>query len=353
MDRKEIKKLLETPGISGHETLIAKILEEKMTKSKLDIKRDNLGGIFGIKKSTNKKAKTVMIEAHMDEVGFVVADLLESGLIRFNEQGGIWKNFLPSQRVKVYTKGFKKSYTGVIVIDPNRLTIKQGNPIPDIDEMFIDIGAEDKKELIKMGIEQGNIAVFDSDVKFNGNRIISKAIDDRLGVALVIELIEYIKNKSFDYNIVIGCTTQEEVGLRGALVAAHKFKPDLAITIDISPSKDVPKHQGDGKLGGGTMLRHFDSSTLYLPQIIDFVEQTLNKHKIKWQDYYSLGGTDAGAIHKALSGIPCIPVGFLARNLHTSSLVADLRDYEETNKLLKALVNDLDNKKIENLIKYK
>lgn len=346
MNKKLVKKLLETPGISGKEDLISEIVKSEIKKNKLEMQRDNLGGVWAIKKSEKKNAKTIMIDSHMDEVGFMVTGIKSNGMISFVNQGGIWNLTLNSQRLRVWTSNFSKSFSGVVLF-PNTNTHGGTGKTPEIKNMLLDIGASSKEEVIKWGIKEGDAITFDTNVEINGNRVISKAIDNRVGVALVLELMSFIKDKKFDFNIVIGASTQEEVGLRGTRVSTFKFKPDLGFVIDVSPSRDIPLPQEpNGILGKGTMLRHKDAATVYLPKAIDYIRNILKKNDILYQDYISLGGTNAGQMHLQNEGIVVLPFGIVARNLHTSSSVFDINDYNETLKLLESILLDLNSNKI-------
>ena len=350
MNKNLMIKLLETPGISGREELVVEIIKKEIKKNNLELERDNLGGIWGIKTSSNSKAKTILIDSHLDEVGFMVTSIMPNGMIRFINQGGIWNLTLNSQRLRVWTSDFSKSYSGVVLY-PNTNTHQAKGNTPEIKDMLLDIGATSKKEVEKWGIKQGDSITFDTKVEINGNRVIGKAADNRVGVAIVIELMKFIKDKKFDYNIVIGASSQEEVGLRGVRAATNKYNPDLAFVIDVSPARDIslPK-EPDGILGAGTMLRHKDAATIYPSKIIDYLRKIIKDNDIKYQDYFSLGGTNAGMIHLQQEGRPVFPFGIVARNLHTSSLIFDIKDYDYTLKLIELILLDLNTNKIVKLI---
>ncbi len=350
MNKNLIIKLLETPGTSGREELVAEIVKKEIKKNGLELERDNLGGVWGIKKSTNPKAKTILIDSHLDEVGFMVTSIMPNGMIKFINHGGVWNLTLNSQRLRVWTSDFSDSYSGVILY-PNVNTHQSQGNTPEIKDMLLDIGATSKEEVEKWGIKQGDSITFDSKTEINGNRVIGKASDNRVGVGIVIELMKFIKDKEFDFNIIIGASSQEEVGLRGVRVATHKFNPDLGFVIDVSPARDIPSpKEPDGILGAGTMLRHKDAATIYPPKVIDYIRSILNKNEVKYQDYFSLGGTNAGMMHLQQEGRPVLPFGIVARNLHTSSLVFDINDYDDTLKLIELILLDLNSNKIVKLI---
>ncbi len=337
--------VLNAPGISGREEIISGIVKKSIKKNGLELSYDKLGSIWGTKKSKNPKAKTLLIDAHMDEVGFVVTNISGKGFISFEAMGGVWAQTLNTQRLRVWTNDLSESFTGVVLLPgANTHQGKGGNF--KIEQLLLDIGAESDMEVNKWGIEIGSCITFDSEVEYNGNRVISKAVDNRLGVAAVLSIMDYIKDKTFDYNIVVGCTVQEENGLIGARTSSYMIDADLAIVIDVSPAIDFPAGiEPKGILGAGTMLRHKDARTVYSRSTIEYLRNLMKKNEIKYQDYFSLGGTNAGNIHLSKEGVTTIPVGLVARNLHTASTVFDIRDFNETLKLLESLLNDLSSNK--------
>lgn len=345
-----LEKLLNLPGTSGREELVRKFLKKQIIKNGLELEMDNLGSVWGIKKVRSQKAKTILIDSHMDEVGFIVTGITNRGFITFENQGGIWNKTMVSQRLKVWNKTLSKGYSGVVVI-PGSNTHQQKGLIPGINKLLLDIGADSKKEVLRWGINLGSVITFDTLAQFNGQRVISKAADNRVGVSIVVQLMKFIGANKFDYNIIIGGSTQEEVGLRGARTSTYKFKPDLAFVIDVSPAMDIPNPLLPyGVVGGGTMIRHKDGLTLYSPSVIDYIREISASKRIKTQDYFSEGGTNAGVIHIWEEGRPVIPFGIVARNLHTGSSVFDLGDYESTLKLIQSILKDLNSKKI---VKFK
>lgn len=350
INRNILTKLLESPGLSGREVFVMKILEKQMIKFGLTIERDNLGSLWGIKKSSSKNPKTLIIDAHIDEVGFFVTNISDEGMISFENQGGIWNQSLNSQRLRVWNEKYSKSYSGAVLF-PGTNSHRGIGKAPEIDKMLLDIGATSKKEVDEWGIKIGSSITFDTKTEINGKRVITKAADNRVGVSMVIDIIEFISKNNFDYNIIIGSSVQEEVGLRGARTSTYKFSPDMGIVIDVSPANDFSgKKEPYGVLGKGTMIRHKDAMTIYPKNIIDYLRKIIKKNKIKYQDYFSTGGTNAGVMHLWKEGMPIIPIGIVARSLHTGSSVFDLDDYEETVKLIEFILKDLNGNKI---VKFK
>lgn len=351
-NKKIAKEFLEIPSVSGREEIITKKIIDNINEYGLELSFDNLGSILAYKKTNNKNAKTLMIDAHMDEVGFMVTDITKNGLISFESIGGVWNSLLNITRLRVWKDDFSNSYSGVVSW-PGINTHKKEGKVPEIDKMFLDIGASSKEEVKNWGISKGNVITFDVRTEFNGNRVISKAVDDRLGVLLNLEIIKYISNKNFDFNIGVCFSVQEETGLVGGRLSAFKLNPDLAMIIDVSPTIKFPiEAEPKGILGGGTMLRHKDARTIYSRKIIEYLRKLLKENKIKYQNYFSLGGTNAGSIHISREGIPIIPIGLVARNLHSGSSIFDVNDFIETMKLIKVILEDLSSSEIEELGSY-
>ncbi len=349
INKSTLTNILNAPGISGREEFITNIIRKVIKKNGLELSFDNLGSIWGTKNSKNKNAKTVMIDAHMDEVGFMVTNISKRGFISMEAVGGVWGATLNTQRLRVWNDDYSKSFVGVVEFPGANTHQKTGGNMK-IENMVLDIGAESDEEVKKWGISIGSSITFDSTVEFNGNRVISKAIDNRLGVYSVVEIMNYIKDKEFDFNIVVGCTVQEENGLIGARTSSYMIDADLAMVIDVSPATDIPAgSQPKGILGEGTMLRHKDARTIYSRNIIEYLRKILKDNDIKYQDYFSLGGTNAGNIHLSKEGIKTIPLGLVARNLHTASTVFDVRDLQSTLDLIEAILNDLSSNKINKL----
>lgn len=350
LNKKVLKELLEAPGISGREDKVYSIVKKHIKKNGLELETDNLGSIWGVKKSSNKNAKTMLIDAHMDEVGFLVTQISDNGFLSIVTVGGVWNQTLNTQRLNVWTEDHSKFYTGVTLWPGSNTHAKTGSA-PKIEKMLVDIGATSKKEVEKWGIVVGSSVTFEGEAIFNGDRVITKAADNRVGVSMVLEIMDYIKDKEFDFNIVVGSSVQEENGLVGARTSSFMIEPDIAMVIDVSPANDFPAgEQPKGVLGAGTMLRHKDRATVYTQDTIQYLKSLMKKNDIKYQDYISLGGTNAGVIHLSREGVKTIPLGIVARSLHTASTVFDKRDYEETLKLIELILSDINSNKI---VKFK
>ena len=318
------RELTMLDGTSGFESEISKYLEENLSKYADEIKFDNLGGIYAIKKSKKENAKTVMIAAHMDEVGFIVTKVLPNGMLKFETLGGFREDVLLAQTYTVTSYEGKK-FTGVIGSIPKHFTAGVAQNVK-ISDMTIDVGAASREEALEMGIREGAFVTPKTTFEqLTENRFMSKAVDNRYGCVIITEILEEFSDKELDFNLVVCATVQEEVGLRGATVAANMIKPDVCFVVDCSPANDM-----DGK-----------------EKIVALAEE----NGIKYQYFTSPGGTDAGNIHQALNGIPTTVIGICARYIHTHNAVFDIRDYYAAKSILGKLLETIDDKFIEDVRK--
>jgi glutamyl aminopeptidase len=340
MNKTYYKDLMMIPGISSHESRVRAYMKKVMEKHPhLEIIQDKLGSIFAYKKSKNPNAKTVLIAGHMDEVGLMVKSILPNGGIKVLPIGGLSGDVFISQLMYVYTKDGKK-IPGVFGSIPPHL--KQSNQT-DIDDLVFDTGARSKEEVLKMGINLGDMIIFDTpfEESADGTRFMAKSIDNRYGCALSLELIDEVANIDLPYNLVIGATVQEEVGLRGAETATNLFKPDMFIALDASPVNDLFDKTSMAKLGNGFLLRIIDPRNIMLTGLRSYFENLANRYKIKYQAYVSMGGTDAAKAIDMHEGILATTIGLPARYIHSSVAMAEWSDVEAARNMVLALIHDL------------
>ncbi|MGA7192747.1 MAG: hypothetical protein WBW94_03885 [Anaerolineales bacterium] len=332
---KLLEKLCSAVGVSGGESEVRKIILEEIKSSVDEVNVDALGNVLATKKGRGTKRLSVMLDAHMDEVGFMLVVDDGEGLYRFKIIGGIDLRNLVGKQVVVG----KEHKPGVIGAKPIHLTTsdERKKSIPD-DALRIDLGPESK---IKVG-ERGTFAPSFQRV---GPSLISKSLDNRLGVATLIELLK------FSYPNIDLCaafTVQEEIGLRGAKVAAQYFKPDLAIVIDSTPANDLPM-QFDGenifyntKLGLGPSIYVSNSSTIDDPRLVRFVQAVADKAQIPYQlRQPGGGGTNAGGIQRAGAGVPVLSISVPHRYTHSAMSVARIEDWKNTIALLYTAINQI------------
>ncbi len=344
-----LEDLTQINAISGHEKYVSRYLKQHYEALSDEIIYDNLGSIFAIKKSKVENAPKVMISAHMDEVGFLVKKINDNGTLSMHPIGGWFSQNLLSHRVTI-TNSKGENFKGAIAsLPPHLLSESQLKQPFKIESMLIDMGAQSKQEVLDKGIKTGDMIVLDGPFeKMSDDRILAKAFDNRYGCAMTVQILEEVKDLELPFDLVVGATVQEEVGLRGAKTAAHLINPDLAIVLDCSPANDLSGDRSAlGFLGEGVLVRVVDSNFIAHTGFIEYFIDICQSHNIKHQFFISAGGTDAGAIHTSLDGIPTLTCCISARNIHSSSSIMDLNDYQAALIALKELLNSLNEAKIE------
>ena len=328
-----IKELSLLNGTSGRETKIREYIISKID-CKCDWHTDALGNIIAFKKGQKTPSHKVMLDAHMDEVGVIVTYITSDGMIRFSPVGGIDTKVLLARQII-----FDNGTLGVVGIKPIHLSKgDERTKIPDADSLYIDIGADSKEEAEKY-VKIGDTGVFLSDfVEFGNNKIKGKALDDRVGCAVLLDMI----NSDLEYDTYFSFSVQEEIGLRGATTSAYGINPDYAIVLETTTAADlidVPEHKKVCKLGEGATVSFMDRSTLYSKELFDTAFRVAAEKDIKIQPKTVIaGGNNAGAIHKARAGIKTITINTPCRYLHSPSCVCDTRDIENARKLAEALL---------------
>lgn len=344
-----LEQLSNQMGVSGGEGAIRKLIIPAIKNLVDELTVDTIGNVFATKKAPTDNAPTVMIAAHMDEVGFMITKIASSGMLRFTTVGGFDTRLLPGNSVVVG----KDKIPGVIGLGAiHNLQPGQYDQAPSLKSLAIDIGAS-KKEEAAAKVSPGDYATFDTQFEhLNGDSqntetgiIKGKALDDRLGCAMLIELLK----QDYPVNIVGVFTVQEEIGLRGASVAAHKVNPDMAIVLECTTANDMPirdKEIGYPRLGDGPCLTIMDRSFIASQALLDTVEAAAAKHNIPYQyKYPSMGGTDAGAIHQSRAGVPSITIAAPSRYIHSPAALVELADFWHSIKLVAATLNELPEQK--------
>jgi putative aminopeptidase FrvX len=327
---KLLERLCNAIGVSGDEGEVRKIVLEEIKPHADQVKVDAVGNVLATRSGSGNERARVLLDAHMDEVGFMIVADDGEGIYRFENVGGIDTRHLVGKQVYVG----KSRTPGVIGGKPVHLmSADERNKKVSLDVLRIDLGLNGKANI-------GDRAGFATKFKRVGPSILSKSIDDRIGVATVIELL---KNAPPNVDICAAFTVQEEIGLRGAKVAAQYFNPDLAIAVDSTPANDLPMHDGsenivyNTKLGLGPAIYIADGSTLHDPRLVRFLEETAEAEKIPYQFRQpGGGGTNSGAIQRALAGIPTVSVSVPHRYTHSPVSVSRLEDWKNTLNLLHA-----------------
>lgn len=339
------KELTEAPGAPGFEHRIRKIMRRELSKYTAEIIQDNLGSIFGVIRG-NESGPKVMVAGHMDEVGFMVTQITEQGFIRFQPLGGWWSQVLLAQRVQIITDD-DNVIEGVIgSTPPHGMTEEQRKKPMVLKHMFIDIGADDKEDALRLGIRPGQqiVPLCPFQPMANPKKIMSKAWDNRYGCGLAIELLKELQGEVLPNILYSGATVQEEVGLRGAATSANMIRPDIFFALDAGPANDTPgsPEHGFGKLGEGALLRIYDRSMITHRGLRDFILDTAETEKIPYQVFVSQGGTDAGRVHLSGDGVPSAVIGICSRYIHSHASIIHVDDYAAAKALLVSLVKKLD-----------
>ncbi len=345
---KYLKDLTQLNGIAGHENEVAHYLRHEYEERGFEIVTDNLGSVFAHRKSASPAAFKVMVAGHMDEVGFIAIDMMKNGIVKAHAVGGLNPLALTSQRVMLKTRGGTYIH-GAIDATPPHLLKNTEPKVPEIKDLFFDFGFASKEEAVAAGIYLGAmIVVAGPFIELNGGRrYMSKAFDNRYGLALGLDILDTLKDEKLPFDLYVGGTVQEEVGLRGATTAAYRINPDLAVVLDCSPARDssgdVKEH---GQLGGGILLRYVDGSMIAYKPLLDFQEACAKEAGVKAQFFDSPGGTDAGAIHRHGRGVLTLTHCICARSIHTNSSIIDSADYEAAKTVLLHMLRSIDAAKI-------
>ncbi len=327
---KIIKKLTETYGPSGREDRIREVIKEEVSGLADEIRTDYLGNLIVLKKGTaSEETRPVMLAAHMDEIGLMVTHIDKDGFLRFTNVGGVGPSRLVGARV-VLPSGKK----GVVFHEQ----LKELKEL-DLEKMYIDIGAENQDEARKH-VTIGDIAIYDQPMVSLGNRLVAKAMDDRIGCAVLISALKELKNNHNDVYFVF--TSQEEVGIRGARTSAYGLNPGLGIAVDVTMTGDTPEAKKmDVKLGGGAAIKVKDSSLITSPLVKDMMVEIAEKANIKYQlEVLARGGTDAGAIHLTREGVLAGCISIPCRYVHSPAEMVDLRDVEAAVALLGKILEE-------------
>ncbi len=317
-----IQKLVEAPGPSGFESHIRQIVRAEVEPYADEVRVDALGNLIARKGGGSPEGKKIMLAAHMDEIGVMVTHIDENGFARFTTIGGVRPQNLPGGRVR-----FVNGAQGVIGVERSQ----KSNELPTFEQMFIDLGATNRETC---PVRVGDAAAFDRPLAVLGERLVSKAMDDRIGVAVLIQTLRQLQNSPHELYFVF--SVQEEVGLRGATTAAYEINPDIGLAVDVTLTGDTPKGvKMEVSLGKGPAIKVRDSGMLTDPRLVDWMVSTAEKANIPYQlEVLEAGSTDARAIQITRAGVPAGCLSIPCRYVHASSEMVDYRDVQSGVKLL-------------------
>lgn len=348
-----LKELTDAKGIPGNEREPREVMKKYITPYADKIKTDGLGSLIA-KKVGNEDGPKIMVAGHLDEVGFMITQIDDKGFLRFQTVGGWWGQVMLAQRVTIVTR--KGDVTGVIGSKPPHILPAEARKKPvDIKDMFIDIGASSREEVMEWGVRPGDMVVpyFEFTVMNNEKMLLAKAWDNRIGCAIAIDVLKQLKGVDHP-NIVYGVgTVQEEVGLRGARTAAQKIKPDIAFGVDVGIAGDTPgvsEKEAQGKMGKGPQIILYDASMVSHKGLRDFVTDTADELGIPYQfDAIAGGGTDSGAIHITHKGVPSLSITIATRYIHSHAAMLHRDDYENAVKLIVEVIKRLDRETVDKI----
>jgi putative aminopeptidase FrvX len=336
-----LRALTEAVGVSGDEAAVRQLVREQVEPLADEIRVDALGNLLAIRRGSARRRVRVMLCAHMDEVGLMVTGVEPDGVLHVACVGSILPQHLAG---KAFWVG-RARVPGVIGLTPPHLTRgKEPQPRLTADQFRVDIGATGRDEALER-VHIGDRASFATALTRMGECVSAKALDDRLGVAILVELLGAAPP---NVDLLAAFTVQEEIGLRGAGVAAHSLDPEMAIAIDCTPARDMPTWDGaentayNTRLGQGPALYAADRATVSDRRLLDHFESAARAARLPFQFRQPGGGsTDAGAIHRARKGIPAVSVSVPVRYPHSPAGLIRIDDWRNTVLLLHAALTRL------------
>ncbi len=348
-----LETLSEIISVSGHEDVIREIIIDMVKPYVDELLVDSLGNVIAVKKG--RGSGRIMVAAHMDEIGLMVSHIDKNGFLRIQPIGGWNPLVLPGQRLVI--RGTKGLVLGVVgMTPPHILPEEERKKVPEINKLFVDIGASSKEEVEKLGVRIGSVAVIERTVeRLAGSRVTGRAFDDRVGAAVLVHVLKELEPGDADFYAVF--TVQEEVGLKGARVSAFRVSPDAALAIDVTVAADVPGAPEEArvaKLGEGPAIKVMDgrsgSGLLAHPEIRGRLENIAEEEGIPYQLEVLPGGTtDAAIIALNKEGVPAGAVSVPTRYIHSPVEVLDLKDVLNTVRLVRRFVEKADTMWIEKL----
>lgn len=340
---KHLLPLLNLSGIPGREAQVIRYMKDALSPLVDELRVDPMGNIFSVRRGTRKGPRT-MVAAHSDEIGLIVKSIENNGFIRFDKLGGVGDNWLPARVVNV------GGHVGVVGVKAGHFSTEvERTQVKKHTDLYIDVGAKSRDEVVAMGIRPGTQVTFVSPPTFlSDNLLASKALDDRAGCAVMLALLESLNGQEFAGELHCVVTVQEEIGLRGATVAAFEAAPDIAIALDTVPSGDTPDVNFTKELpvaiGCGPLLQVASGGAggrglIADSTILSMLEGAAKGAGVAYQfTTFTGGNTDATAMHLQRSGIPSGAVTIPRRYSHSPVELMDLRDAVAAHDLLKYLI---------------
>lgn len=327
-----IQKLVETTSPSGYEAQIRAVIRAEVEGLADRLEVDNLGNLIVQKGKLAKGGKKIMLAAHMDEIGVIATHIDERGFIRFLPLGGVHPRTCLGGRVR-----FLNGVMGVIGVE----RLEDPGKVPSFDQLFIDVGASSREDC---PVRVGDVAAFDRPFLDLGKRLVSKAMDDRIGVAVLVETLRKIHDlgKQIPNQLFFVFSVQEEVGVRGATTAAFGIDPDVGLAVDVTGNGDTPRGaKMEIRLGKGPAIKVRDQGMLADPRVVRWMTATAEKAHLPYQmEILERGGTDAQAIQLTRTGVLAGCLSIPCRYVHSPSEMVDYDDVRNAVQLMTALLSE-------------
>ena len=349
MNLELLAELCATPGAPGREERVRKVVLREMEDLVDEIEIDPMGNVIGTRKprgrsGSKSEPRRVMLSAHMDEISLIVTHIEDNGFLRFTTLGGFDPKTLSAQRVWVHGK---KDVLGLIGSKPiHIMTDEERGKMPKIETFFIDLGMPRSK--VEKIVSVGDLCTRERDFVQVGDLVSTKSMDDRVGVFVMLEAVRKLRNHACE--VLVVASTQEEVGLRGAQVAAEALRPDIGIALDVTLANDVPGADGAEqvtRLGQGTAIKVMDSSVVCDARIIDGLKASAVKRKIPYQmEVLPKGGTDTAAIQRFGGGPPAGCISIPCRYVHSVIEACHRKDVQASIDLLAGFLADAQSLKL-------
>ena len=332
-----LKSLSDAFGSSGFETEVCETLQRIIEPFVDELRIDTLGNLIATRRGTGDV--TLMLDAHMDEIGFLISFIEDDGFLRFTQTSGWDPRIVPAQAVTIQTdRGTKvKGYVGMA--PPHILRPEDRDKPYNLEDLFIDIGVASAEDVADLGIRIGSPAVVAYPFEqLNEQVIMARALDDRAGCAVIVKTLEALVGQQIEATVVACFSVQEEVGLRGAGTAAYQIEPDIALVLEVTVAADVPgipAARQPTKFGRGPAVIVMDNTMITTCRIVRNITELADKNAIPWQ--YRLpygGGTNAGAIHRCRGGVLTGVVSLPVRYIHSPYALMRLDDFDHTVRLV-------------------
>jgi len=355
MDLDLFKQIADIPAVSGNEDKLVTFSKEFMEKYADEIDVDDMGNVVGILKGTDKEAPKILVQAHMDELGLMVRRIEEDGFLRVERVGGIDTKGLMSREIRIMTDtGIVEGIVGTkshhVLKPEEKLTV------PEYEDLYVDVGASSAEEIKKLGIKVGDTIGYMPNFRILNNKLIScKTMDDRAGVFVLFEALEYFSKNRPKATIYFVASVQEEFSIRGIIPVLQRYKPRFSITLEIALATDTPDMKNvaaDLRLGKGPAIYRFSfhgrgtlAGNIPHPHLRKLLEKTAIDSKIPFQWEVARGALlESAFIQLEQGGIPCIDIGIPGRYIHFPNEVVAIKDIELTEKLLIKFIESVDRK---------